>query len=121
VRSNVHLKALHFQTGKEKRCKNIRSKIYCSTQYLYYNESSTLKSINTVRSNTTVAKALVIKKKDEQRIQAFEMKGLRQILRTSWTAKRLMNQYWRKQGTLSRCEEKKTKIFGHRLESQATV
>jgi len=29
-----------------------------------------------------------LKKSDESRIEAFEMKGLRQILRVSWTARK---------------------------------
>jgi len=35
------------------------------------------------------------KKSDESRIETFEMKGLRQIVRVSWTAK-TVNGFWKK-------------------------
>jgi len=36
---------------------------------------------------TYECKRWILKKADEQRIEAFEIKGLRQILRVTWTAK----------------------------------
>jgi len=35
---------------------------------------------------------------DESRVEAFEMKGLRQILRVSWTEREPMNGVWKKAG-----------------------
>jgi len=49
-------------------------------------------------------------KADEQHIQAFEMKGLQQILRVSWTAKKTNDWVLEKAGvtaTPDRCEKKK--------------
>jgi hypothetical protein len=37
-----------------------------------------------------------LKKEDERKIEAFEMKGLRQILRVSWKDKKRMNGYWKR-------------------------
>jgi len=37
-----------------------------------------------------------LKKSDESRIEAFEMKRLRQILRVSWKQEKLMNGFWKK-------------------------
>ena len=58
-----------------------------------------------------------LKKSDESRIEAFEMKGLRQILRVSWTARK--NNEWIVEKTgvtktlLASAKTKRLRYFGH--------
>ena len=58
-----------------------------------------------------------IKKCDEKRINGFEMKGLRQILRVSWMARRTNERVLEQIGTerqlLSNIKTRKLKYFGH--------
>ena len=56
----------------------------------------------------------VINKADEQRIQAFEMKGLRQILAVSWTAIKTNDLVLEKAGvTATLFRRRKLRYFGH--------
>jgi len=62
-----------------------------------------------------------LRKNEETRLEAFEMKGLRKILRVSWTAKKTnkwvlkSQQSWSKEGTVRHCESKEASIlWSHR-------
>src|ERR1043165_9978430 len=60
-----------------------------------------------------------IKKSDEKRINGFEMRGLRQTLRVSWTARRanewvlLLEQIGIERQLLSNIKTRKLRYFGH--------
>jgi len=60
---------------------------------------------------------------DEKRIQAFEMRGLRQILRVSWTAKRtndwVLDKAKVSRNLLESVKARKLEYFGHVMRSSS--
>ena len=66
-----------------------------------------------------------IKKKEEERINAFEMKCLRQILRVSWIEKRTNEWVLEKTGTerslLNQIKRRKLTYFGHLMRKRETA
>ena len=74
-----------------------------------------------ISTKTRLMKALVLpvvmygceswtfRKNEETRLEAFEMKGLRKILRVSWTAKKTNE--WSKVGTVRHCHSEEASIL----------
>ena len=63
-----------------------------------------------------------LKKNEETRIEAFEMKGLRKILRVSWTAKKTIEWVLNKDGVkrelLDTIKVRKLAYYGHTMRKQ---
>jgi len=58
-----------------------------------------------------------LRKNEETRLDAFEMKVLRKILRVSWTAKKTNG--WSKEGTVRHCQSKEASIlWSHQEETR---
>jgi len=62
------------------------------------------------------------KKNEETRLDAFEMKGLRKILRVSWTAKKtnewVLNKAGVKRELLNTVKARKLAYYGHTMRKQ---
>jgi len=65
-----------------------------------------------------------LRKKEETRLHAFEMKGLRKILRVSWTAKKtsewLLNKAGVKRELLDTVKARKLAYYGHTTRKQGS-
>jgi len=63
-----------------------------------------------------------VKKNEETRLDAFEMKGLRKTLRVSWTAKetneRVLNKAGVKRELLDTVKARKLAYYGHTMRKQ---
>ena len=64
------------------------------------------------------------RKNEETRLDAFEMKGLRKILRVSWTAKKtnewVLNKAGVKRGLLDTVKARKLAYYGHTMRKQGS-
>ena len=94
------------------------------------------KSEHTVSTKMRLMKALVwpvatygceswtLRKDEETRLDAFEMKGLRRILRVSWTAKKanewVLNKAGAKRELLDTVEARKLAYYGHTMRKQGS-
>jgi len=65
-----------------------------------------------------------LRKNEETRLDAFEMKGLRKILRVSWTAKKtnewVLNKAGVKRELLDTVKPKKLAYYGHTMRKQGS-
>ena len=63
-----------------------------------------------------------LKRSHEDRLEAFEMKALRQILRVSWTAKRtnswVLEQAGVNRSLLANVKSRKLRYFGHMMKDE---
>jgi len=63
-----------------------------------------------------------LRKNEETRLEAFEMKGLRKILRVSWTAKKInqwvLNKAGVKRKLLDTVKTRKLAYYGHTMRKQ---
>jgi len=68
--------------------------------------------------------SLTLRKNEETRLDAFEMKGLRKILRVSWTAKKTNEWVFNKSGVkrdlLDSVKERKLTYYGHTMRIQGS-
>ena len=62
------------------------------SQHTDFNEDTTYESASMACSAAYGCESLTLRKNEETRLDAFEMKGLRKILRVSWTAKKTNEQ-----------------------------
>ena len=58
------------------------------SQHTDFNEDTTNESASVACSNMYGRESWILRKNEETRLDAFQMKGLRKILRVSWTAKK---------------------------------
>jgi len=58
------------------------------SQHTDFNEDTTNESATTLPVARYGCESWTLRKNEEARLDAFEMKGLRKILRVSWTAKK---------------------------------
>ena len=67
-------------------------------------------------------KSWTLRKNEERRLDAFEMKGLRKILRVSWTAKKINELVLKKAGVrkeiLETVKAKMLAYYGHTMRKQ---
>jgi len=56
------------------------------SQHTDFNEDTTNESVSVACNNIRLYESWTLRKNEETRLDAFEMKGLRRILRVSWTA-----------------------------------
>jgi len=65
-----------------------------------------------------------VRKNEETRLDAFEMKGLRRILRVSWTAKKtnewVLNKAGVKRELLDTVKARKLAYYGHTMKKQGS-
>ena len=66
-----------------------------------------------------------LRKNEETRMDAFEMKGLRKILRVSWKAKKtsewVLNKTGEKKGNLHTVKARKLACYGHTMRKRGTI
>jgi len=61
------------------------------SQHNDFNKDKTNESASVACSHTYGCESWTLRKNEETRLEAFEMKGLRKIVRVSWTTKKQMS------------------------------
>ena len=84
-----------------------------------YNESASMACIATYG-----CESWTLRKNEKTRLEAFEMKGLRKILRVSWTAKKtnewVLNKAAVKKELLDTVKARKLAYYGHTMRKQGS-
>ena len=91
------------------------------SQHTNFNEDTTNESASVACSNIRLWK-LDSQKNEEMRLDTFEMKGLRKILRVSWTSKKtnewVLNKAGVKKELLDSVKAMKRAYYGHTMRKQ---
>jgi len=91
------------------------------SQHTDFNEDTTNKSSSVA---TYDCESWTLRKNEETRLDAFEMKGLRKILRVSWTAKKtnewVLNKAGVKRELLNIVTARKLAYYGHTMRKQGS-
>ena len=82
-----------------------------------FNQDTSCESASGACSNVYGCESWTLRKNEETRLDAFERKGLRQILRVSWTAKKtnewVLNKAAVKRELLDTVKARKLAYYGH--------
>ena len=92
-------------------------------QHTDFNKDTTNESASVACSRLTYGcESWTLRKNEEARLDAFEMKGLRKILRVSWTAKKtnewVLNKAGVKKELLDSVKARKLAYYGHTMRKQ---
>jgi len=89
-----------------------------------FNQDTSCESASVACSNVYGCESWTVRKNEETRLDAFERKGLRQILRVSWTAKKtnewVLNKAGVKRKLLNTVKARKLAYYGHTKKKQGS-
>ena len=113
-----------YQVKQRAGDRDITAEYMEKSQHTDFNEDTSNESASVACSNILLLKPDSQKKNEETRLDAFEMKGLRKILRVSWTAKKtnewVLNKAGVKRKLLDIVKARKLAYYGHTMRKQGS-